>query len=311
LPLDRGHARLGVWLAATAGLVLTLYSNQLFILVSGLDALLTETLGTVFPAYPFLALLILLTALRWGDFHRILLEERGLESMLSVRLAGVALILLPAALWALVFGQQGPSEYLAMELSACSLVLVAYGSLLAINPMLWRVMLPYASLYAVGLASPLLMLDTLGAPMASFSSYLAGGMTSALGLHVSWQGVSFGFTSSSGEPISAVVTPVCSAVYSLSIYLALLGLMYLDLGSRPVTTLKFAVVGLAIIPVLDSVRIALMIWFGFVEGSAAFWAIHDWLGYAMFFGFYVAVLLAYLRTVRRPPFAADGTDLVS
>jgi hypothetical protein len=61
---DRGHVRLAVWLAATATLVLTLYSNELFILVSGLDELLTETLGTVFPAYPFLALLILLTALR-------------------------------------------------------------------------------------------------------------------------------------------------------------------------------------------------------------------------------------------------------
>jgi exosortase/archaeosortase family protein len=307
ISLDRGHARLTVWVAATAALVLTLYSNQLFILISGLDELLTETLGTVFPAYPFLALLVLLTALRWPDFHRILLKEHGLTSMLPVRLAGVALVLLPAIVWVLVFGQGGPSEYLGMELSACSLVLVAYGSLLAINPTMWRIMLPYASLYALGLVSPLFMLDTLGAPMASFSSSLAEGMTSALGLHVAWQGVSFGFISSSGEPISAVVTPVCSAVYSISIYLALLGLMYLDMGSPLATTLKFAVVGLAVIPVLDSVRIALMIWFGFVDGSAAFWSIHDWLGYAMFFAFYLAVLLAYSRTVPRSSLAADGT----
>jgi exosortase/archaeosortase family protein len=175
--------------------------------------------------------------------------------------------------------------------------LVAYGALLAINPAMWKIMLPYASLYGLGLVSPLFMLDTLGAPLAAFSSFVAAGMTNALGIHVAWQGVSFGFVSAMGQPISAVVTPACSAVYSISIYLALLGLMYLDMGSSLTTTAKFAIVGVAVIPLLDSARIALMIWFGFVDGSAAFWGIHDWLGYIMFLAFYVAVLAAYSRTV--------------
>lgn len=270
-------------------------------LTSGLDQLLSETLGTVFPAYPFLALLILLTALRWRDFHRVLLEERGFTSKPLIRLAGVLLVVLPVALWTVFFDQTTQSVYLGMEISACSLVLVAYGTLLAINPTMWRVMLPYASLYAVGLISPLFMLDTLGTPMATFSSYVAAGLTSALGIHVTWQGVSFAFVSAAGQPISAVVTPVCSAVYSISIYLALLGLMYLDMGSNLVTTLKFAVAGVAIIPLLDSARIVLMIWFGVVGGSAAFWGIHDWLGYAIFFAFYVAVLVLYSRTTTSPP----------
>ncbi len=292
---DRGHLRLLAWFAATLLLVLALYSNQVLILTSGLDQLLTSTLGTVFPAYPFLALLILLTALRWKDFHKILLSEHGWTSEPAIRAAGVALVLLPAILWALFFVQSGSSQYLEMEISAASLVLVAYGALLMINPRMWRIMLPYASLYALGLVSPLFMLDALGAPLASFSSYVAAGMTSALGLHVAWQGVSFGFVSAAGEPISAVVTPVCSAVYSISIPLALLGLMYLDMGVSLTTTAKFAIVGVAIIPLLDSARITLMIWFGFEGGSAAFWGAHDWLGYAMFFAFYVAVLVIYSR----------------
>jgi exosortase/archaeosortase family protein len=255
--------------------------------------LLTSTLGTVFPAYPFLALLMLLTALRWNDFHKVLLAERGLSSHPWVRIVGLVLVLLPVGLWTLFIGEVGPTSYLAMEMAASSLVVAAYGALLAINPTMWRIMLPYASLYAVGLVAPLFMLDALGAPLASFSSYIAAGMTGALGLHVAWQGVSFGFVSAGGENISAVVTPVCSAVYSISIYLALLGLMYLDMGTSVTKTVKFAVVGVLVIPVLDSVRIALMIWFGFVDGSSAFWGLHDWLGYAMFFGFYVAVLVAY------------------
>jgi exosortase/archaeosortase family protein len=292
IEVDRGHLRLIAWLGATTIVVSALYQSQLFLLVSGLGNLLSSTLGTVFPAYPFLALLIILTALQWKDFHRVLLSERGMTSKPAIRLA---------ALWALFFGQGAPSVYLAMEISACSFVLVAYGALLALNPSMWRIMLPYASLYAVGLVSPLFMLDTLGGPMASVSSYLASGMTSVVGIHVAWQGVSFGFVSAKGELISAVVSPACSAVYSISIYLALLGLMHLDMRTSFATMAKFAIAGVVVIPLLDSARIAITIWFGFVGGSAAFWAVHDWLGYAIFFAFYVAVLATYSRSVRRPP----------
>jgi exosortase/archaeosortase family protein len=294
--VDRGYVRVAVWIAATLVLIFGLYWNQLFVLTSGLNELLTSTLGTVFPAYPFLALLVLLTALRWKDFHEVLLTERGLTSELRIRSVGILLILLPLVLWTMFFGQGGSSVYLEMEISACSLVLVAYGALIAINPKMWSIMLPYASLYAVGLISPLFLLDTIGVPMAAFSSYVSAGMASALGVHVVWQGVSFAFVSAAGEPISAVVTPACSAVYSISIYLALLGLMYLDMGSSPTRIAKFAVIGVAVIPLLDSARIALMIWFGFTDGAAAFWGLHDWLGYTIFFGFYIVVLALYSRS---------------
>jgi exosortase/archaeosortase family protein len=60
-----------------------------------------------------------------------------------------------------------------------------------------------------------------------------------------------------------------------------------------------------LIPFLNSARIAVMIWFGFVDGTAAFWGIHDWLGYAMFFVFYVGVLVAYSRA-RRTPRGIEG-----
>jgi exosortase/archaeosortase family protein len=253
--------------------------------------------------------LILLTAIRWSDFHSVLLTEKGPTSMPAIRLGGVAFVLLPAAFWAFFSFQLGQSVYLAMEVSACSLVLVAYGALIALNPRMWRIMLPYTSLYAVGLIAPLFMLDTLGGPMASLSSYLTAGITGALGIHVAWQGASFAFVSRTGESVSAVVTPACSAVYSISIYLALLGLMQLDIGRSLSTTAKFALAGVLIIPLLDSARIALMIWFGFEEGSAAFWGIHDWLGYGIFFAFYIGVLLIYSRTSK--PFSSAATGNIS
>ena len=296
--IDRAYLRLGAWIATTLLLVLSVYSNQVVTLASGLNDLLTSTLGTVFPAYPFLALLVILTALRWKDFHAVLQTERGLTSDPRVRLAGVLLVILPAALWGLFSSLVESSIYLGMELAAASLVVVAYGALLAMNPKMWKIMLPYASLYAAGLLAPLFMLDTLGVPLAALSSYLAAGITNSIGIHVAWQGVSFELVSAAGDPISAVVTPACSAVYSISIYLALLGLMYLDMGASPATTVKFAIAGVLIIPLLNSARIALTIWFGFVDGSAAFWGIHDWLGYGIFLAFYIAVLVTYPRTVR-------------
>jgi exosortase/archaeosortase family protein len=104
------------------------------------------------------------------------------------------------------------------------------------------------------------------------------------------------------------VSPACSAVYSISIYLALLGLMYLDMGTSLTTTAKFAIAGVVIIPLLNSARIALTIWFGYVEGSAAFWGIHDWLGYTIFLVFYIAVLVIYSRTGK--PFSGPTTNFM-
>jgi exosortase/archaeosortase family protein len=294
--IDRAYLRLGAWIATTVLLMLSVYSNQITVLASGLGDLLTSTLGTAFPAYPFLALLVVLTALRWNDFHRVLLTERGLTSNPGIRLAGVLLIILPAILWSLFFSPAESSIYFAMELAASCIVVVTYGALLAVSPTMWKIMLPYTSLYALGLISPLFMLDTLGVPLAALSSYLAAGITNALGIHVAWQGVSFELVSAAGYPISAVVTPACSAAYSISIYLALLGLMHLDMGRSLATAAKFAIVGVFVIPLLNSARIALMIWFGFVDGPAAFWGIHDWLGYSIFLAFYIAVLVTYTRT---------------
>jgi len=298
IEVDRGYARVVAWIGTTFLLILTVYSNQLITLTSGLNDLLSTTLGTLLPAYPFLALLVVLTAFRWPDFHKVLLTEQGLTSKPAIRFAGVLLILLPVTLWTL-FGS-GASIYLAMELSASSLVLVAYGALLVVNPTMWRIVLPYASLYAIGLLAPLFMLSLFGDPLASFSSYLAAQIANALGIHVVWQGVSFAFVSLTGESISAVVTPPCSAAYSISIYLGLLGLMYLDMRKSPTATAKFAVVGVILLPLLNSVRIAITILFGYKYGSAAFWGIHDWLGYAIFLVFYLVVLVMYSR-LGRPP----------
>lgn len=296
--VDRGHVGLLAWGLASSVTVLSLYSQQLEVLTSGLGGLLDSTLGSVFPAYPFLALLFVLTSLQWRVFHRALLQETASRADLAVRGVGALLVVLPAALWGGARVGSAPSPYLSMEVAAFSLVVAVYGVLLVVNPVLWRPVLPYASLYGLGLLAPLLMLDYLGAPLATISSSMAASMTTALGLGVAWQGTSFAFLSAGGEKIGAVVTPVCSAAYSISIYLALLGLMYLDLRRSTRTTLTFAFVGVPALLLVNSARISLTIWLGFLGGPAMFWGVHDWLGYGMFFAFYIAALASYSSSGR-------------
>ena len=108
--------------------------------------------------------------------------------------------------------------------------------------------------------------------------------------------MAFAFVPLTGGQVNAVVSPPCSAAYSISIYLGLLGLMYLDMRKSPTATAKFAVVGVIVLPLLNSARIALTILVGYLYGSAAFWWLHDWLGYAIFLAFYIVVLVIYSRT---------------
>lgn len=213
-----------------------------------------------------------------------------------IRIVGLFLILLPMVAWNLEFWQSDP--YLWMEFAAVSIVLVVYGTLLTLNPSMWRVMLPYALLYTTGLVSPLIMLDVFGGVLVALSSHLTAGIVNALGIRVIWQGASFQFASVTGQQISAVIAAPCSAAYSISIYLALIGLMYLDMRKSLGTTAKFAIAGVAIIPLLNSARIAITIWFGYVGGPSAFWEVHDWLGYALFLALYLVTLAIYSRADR-------------
>jgi exosortase/archaeosortase family protein len=153
------------------------------------------------------------------------------------------------------------------------------------------------------------MLDLFGDSLVALSSYMTSGIVNLLGIHVLWQGPAFQLVSVTGEQIRAVITAPCSAAYSVSIYLALLGLMYLDMRKSVNLTAKLAVVGVIALPLLNSARIATTIWFGFQGGSAAFWGIHDWLGYATFFGFYLVVLVTYSRA-RGPGRALNQPALI-
>jgi exosortase/archaeosortase family protein len=61
-------------------------------------------------------------------------------------------------------------------------------------------------------------------------------------------------------------------------------------------TFKLAIIGVAVLTLLNAVRILILIWVGYSDGAAEFWSLHNWVGYALFLGFYLVAIPLYVRT---------------
>ncbi len=282
------EVRFLVWFGLASALSFLTASN----FVALLDQSLGDTFGSVFPAIPFAALLALILALRWADLREVLAGERGIGSQLATRLLGLGIV---GALVALrpITGQ-------TVEASGIALVLTFYGTSLVMNPLTRGFMLPYASVCAVGVGAPAVLQWAFGEPLATLSSGLSAGMVGLAGFPVSWQGTQFEIISKSGEALTGAVTPGCSSIISVTTFLGLLALMHLDMKKDLRSTAILAIAGVALLTVLNAVRILILLWVGYEGGAATFWGVHNWIGYALFLGFYLAALPVYSRMGRGP-----------
>ncbi len=279
----KAATRFIVWIGAAGALSLATAPNFPALLNQSLG----DTFGSVFPAFPFAALLALIFALRWKELDEILGAEGGWTSQAATRLVGAAVLVGLLAL--------EPLTSQAIETSGISLVLTFYGVSLALNPLARRFLLPYAGVLAAGVGAPSALQWAFGEPLASLSSAFTARLVGLLGFAVTWQGTSFEFVSKSGQVVSAVVTPGCSSIISVTTFLGLLALMHLDMKKDLRSTLILAVAGVGVLTVLNSVRIMLLMLVGYDYGLGAFWGVHNWVGYALFLGFYLAALPIYSR----------------
>ncbi|MDG6989279.1 MAG: exosortase/archaeosortase family protein [Nitrososphaerota archaeon] len=253
---------------------------------------LGDTFGSVFPAIPFAALLLLILALRWGELRDLLLKEEGWKSEPTTRVIGVGTIV-ALALLEPVTGQNVAAAGIAV-------VLTVYAASLAVNPLTKRFLLPYAAIYATGVGAPTVLQWAFGEPLAYLSSAISSRLIDVLGFPVAWHGTEFQFVSRTGGVISGVVAPGCSSIISVTTFLGLLALMHLDMKKDFRSTATLALAGIAALTILNAVRIMVLLWVGYVDGSAAFWGVHNWVGYAFFLGFYLAVLPVYSKMGRGP-----------
>jgi len=284
--LNAGIRFLG-WLALSVGLSFITAPNFLSLLNQSLG----DTFGSIFPAIPFAALLALIFALRWKELEGILSAEGSLRSHLTSRLAGAAV------LGALVVLEPLSGQNVAS--AGVALVLTFYAVSLIVNPLTERFLLPYAVVLAAGVGAPTVLQFAFGEPLAGVSAVFSAKLVGLLGFPVTWQGTQFQFVSKTGEVLSGVVTPGCSSIISITTFLGLLALMHLDLKKDARSTLMLAILGVGVLTVLNSVRIMVLLWVGYVDGSAAFWGVHNWVGYALFLGFYLAALPIYSRMGRQ------------
>jgi len=284
--LNAGIRFLG-WLALSVGLSFITAPNFLSLLNQSLG----DTFGSIFPAIPFAALLALIFALRWKELEGILSAEGSLRSHLTSRLAGAAV------LGALVVLEPLSGQNVAS--AGVALVLTFYAVSLIVNPLAERFLLPYAVVLAAGVGAPTVLQFAFGEPLAGVSAVFSAKLVGLLGFPVTWQGTQFQFVSKTGEVLSGVVTPGCSSIISITTFLGLLALMHLDLKKDARSTLMLAILGVGVLTVLNSVRIMVLLWVGYVDGSAAFWGVHNWVGYALFLGFYLAALPIYSRMGRQ------------
>jgi exosortase/archaeosortase family protein len=279
----KAYARFGVWLAAAAALTVGTAPD----FVRLLNQSLGDTFGNIFPAIPFAALLTLIFALSWKDLRDVLGKEAGLRTRLRTRLVGAALVVILFVL--------EPVTSLSVASSGVSVVLTFYAAALIFNPLSDRFLFPYAVIYAAGVGAPFALQWAFGEPLAALSSDLSARLVGIMGFPVAWQGTQFQLLSRTGEIIDGVVTPGCSSVISVTTFLGLLALMHLDMKKDVRSTATLAVAGIAVLTLLNSVRIMLLMWVGYLDGASAFWGLHNWVGYGLFLGFYLAALPIYTR----------------
>lgn len=279
----KAEFRFFAWLGAATALSVGTAPN----FVPLFNQMLGEQFGDVFPVFPFAALVVLITALRWRELARVLDEEGGVKTELKTRILGTAVV---AGLLVLE-----PLTGLDVTTAGVAMVLTFYATSLVVNPLTARILLPYAGVFGVGVGSPGVLQWAFGEPLAVFSSWLSARFVALAGVPVAWSGTQFQLVTKSGDIVSSFVAPGCSSVISVTTFLGLLALMHLDMKKDLRSTATLAVVGTGVLTVLNSLRIMILLWVGYVQGADAFWGVHNWVGYLLFLGFYLAVLPVYSR----------------
>ncbi len=298
--------RLALWLGMAAILCQVLYPQQVSTLISSLDGISPSNLGINYPiaAVLFVGIFLLL---RWRDFRGLLMEEGGLRTRPLVRLAGLLLTLSP-----LIFLPLLKSYENSISVAVLPVFLVFWGVSLVLNPSTLKMTLPYAGvlLAATLLVDPFTAL--VGGPLVGMASLFSRAILSASGVHYSYSalpGPQIQFSSRLGTGLSIDITPYCSSISSISIFLLVVALMHIDLGKDWSSTTMIAVLGTVALVVLNALRIAAIVWAGVIGGLQLLTSLHEVIGYVLFVGFYGAAAFAYVRIGRpRTTIPKTGAD---
>ena len=282
--------RILLWVFVSMAVSTLLYWQQI---VSLLDWSLKTVLGRtqIYPAagMVFTGAFILF---RLREIWASLNCEVGFRSKVWVRLVGLLIVFTPL----LIYLQQGLYVFKDADISAIVLVVVWFGVFVAINPLTSKGLMPYVILHVVSTIAPRFIYSLAGDFLADFTSVAVGFVAKLLGIPIFQVGRSIEVLSFGSDWVQLTITPDCSSISSVTVFLLLCGLMHLDLRKRFSTTIPMALFGVMSLMVLNVLRIVVLLWVGYVGGERSLWHVHGWLGYAIFIGFYALAARIYVRS---------------
>jgi len=289
------YRRLIIWLAAASILSQVLYPQQVAILLSSVAEVSVENLGN-FYALAALLFVGVFFLLRWQDIHHLLLKEGNVRAKPSVRLVGLVITLLPLLLVPLLKWNED-----ATSLAVFPIFLLFWGSFLMINPSTLKMTLPYSAVLLAATLLPPPLTALVGEPLVGVASSLSRFLLSATGIPYSYASLpspELLFSSRGGSSLTLAITPFCSSLSSISVFLLLIILMHIDLRKDRSSTVRMAIFGTVALVLLNGVRVAVLAWIGFFGGPVLLASVHGWIGYTIFVAFYAVAAFVYVTKGR-------------
>ena len=282
-------------MGAASALSQTLYPQQVAALFSSVADASVENLGNLYALAAVLFVFVFFL-LRWQDLQSFLLKEEDMRTVPLVRLGGLVLCLLPVLLLPLL----GLDED-AGSLAVFPIFLVFWGTFLLMNPSTLRMTLPYSVVLLSATLLPFPLTALVGEPLVDVASFLSRILISAMGIPYSYTSLpspQLQFSSQGGSSLTLAITPFCSSLSSISVFLLLVILMHIDLRRDRSSTMKMAFFGTVALVLLNALRIAALVWAGFIGGAKLLADVHGWIGYTIFVAFYAVAAFVYVNNGR-------------
>jgi len=154
------------------------------------------------------------------------------------------------------------------------------------------------AIYGFAISFPLMIARFAEAAYAQTAITPLMGLLTTLGYQIENQGQWMYFISSSGEPISAVITAACAGPATMGVFIAIFALMMLDIPLPPRKAARLFLFGIVGTWFQSLIRLIILILMGYHLGEDAMWAAHSWSIYILFPLWYLLFAYIYFRQAR-------------
>ena len=154
------------------------------------------------------------------------------------------------------------------------------------------------TIYGFAISFPLMIARFAEAAYSQTAITPLMGIMTTLGYQIENQGQWVHFISTSGEPISAVITAACAGPATMGVFIAIFALMMLDIPLPPRKAARLFLFGVVGTWFQSLIRLIILILVGFHLGEAALWTAHTWSIYILFPLWYLFFAYIYFRQAR-------------